>query len=353
MSRLTKFGYIDARRTVNPVRPRKRSRGIPTALVGHEIFYTEDLYEASTLIGQALSPNRLTLDEFDSVRFAAGLHGVRLRDVCMMHLDLHVAATLVMDCTGPYYAVHMPMNSQAVCVENGYEFVANTTRAAVTSPGQNVTMRFDHDSPQLIIRIEQEALVRHVTRLLGRRLVRPLVFEPEMDLLTDPAVRWNGALQMLNTEVFHQGSLVQLGHGVGPLEDMIISSLLLVQPSNYYEQLLRPDPKPGSPVVRASLDFIEAHLREPITLTDIARHVNMSARAIQQGFRSELGTTPMAYLRDRRLERAREELTDAIPADGITVTDVAVRLGFSHLSYFAQLYRQRWGESPSDTLRTS
>ena len=213
MSRLAKFGYIDARRTVNPVRPRKRSRGIPTALEGHEIFYTEDLYEASTLIGQALSPNRLTLDEFDSVRFAAGLHGVRLRDVCMMHLDLHVAATLVMDCTGPYYAVHMPMNSQAVCVENGYEFVANTTRAAVTSPGQNVTMRFDHDSPQLIIRIEQEALVRHVTRLLGRRLVRPLVFEPEMDKqIGATALLWSlldGVTNLLN---FHPHAAPQPAH---------------------------------------------------------------------------------------------------------------------------------------------
>jgi AraC-like DNA-binding protein len=352
VSRLAKFGYIDARHTDDPVRPRKRSRGIPTALEGHEIFYTEDLDKASRLIGQALSPNELHLDEPASDGFAAGLHGVRLRDVCMMHLDLQVAATLTMPSTGPYFGVHMPMNSKAECELDGDPCEANTTRAVVTSPGQKVCMHLEHDSPQLIIRIEQEALTRHVTRMLGRRLVRPLVFEPTMDLITDPAVRWNGALQLLNTEVFHPGSLAQRGHGVGPLEELIISSLLLVQPSNYHEQLLRPDRKPGSAAVRASLDFIEAHLREPITLTDIASHVSLSARSVQQGFRSELGTTPMAYLRDRRLERAREELIDAIPSDGVTVTDVAVRLGFSHLSHFAQLYRQRWGESPSATLRS-
>jgi AraC-like DNA-binding protein len=270
----------------------------------------------------------------------------------MMHLDLHVATTLTMPTTGRYFGVHMPMNGRALCVQDGYEFEANTTRAAVTSPGQSVTMRFDPDSPQLIIRIEQQAITRHVTRTLGRRLVRPLVFQPAMNLITDTAQRWHGALGLLNTEVFHPGSLVQLGHGVGPLEELIISSLLLVQPSNYHQQLLRPDRKPGSPAVRASLDFIETHLREPLTLTDIAHHVHLSARAIQQGFRAELGTTPMAYVRDRRLERAREELLDAIPSDGVTVTDIAIRLGFSHLSYFAQLYRQRWGESPSDTLRS-
>jgi AraC-like DNA-binding protein len=59
----------------------------------------------------------------------------------------------------------------------------------------------------------------------------------------------------------------------------------------------------------------------------------------------------MEYLRNRRLDRAREELLDAVPVDGVTVTEVAYRWGFRHLSNFAVLYRQRWGESPSETLR--
>ncbi|KWX05564.1 AraC family transcriptional regulator [Carbonactinospora thermoautotrophica] len=351
MSRLDKLGFIDARRTVNPVRPRARSRGIPPALEGHEIFYTEDVDEASDLVGQALSPNRLTLHGLDSKRFAASLHGVRLRDVSMLYLDLRVAVTLQIAATGPYVAVHMPMNGRAVCTRNGREFEGNTTRAIVTSPGQALAMRFDYDSPQLIIRIEQEALDRYLARLLGRTLTRPIVFEPEMDLTTDAAVRWYGAVQLLYAEVLHSGSLIQQGQGIGPLEELIMSSLLFLQPSNYYEQLVHPQRRPGRPAVRKALDFIEAHLREPITVNDIARHVHMSVRAIQQGFRDELGTTPMAYLRDRRLERAREELADAIPSDGVTVADVAHRWGFTHLSNFAMLYRKRWGESPSDTLR--
>ncbi|MEU9890541.1 AraC family transcriptional regulator [Sphaerisporangium sp. NPDC051011] len=351
MSRLAKFSFIDARRTANPVRPRARSRGIPRALEAHEIFYTDDLHDASLLIGQALSDNRLTLTGFDSNRFAASLHGVRLRDVSMLYIDLHVAATLDFPVIGPYIAVHMPMNGRALCDQGGRRLEANTTRAVITCPGQSVVMRFDHDSPQLIIRIEQEALTRYVTRLLGRTLTRPIVFEPEMELISDTAVRWNGALQLLNTEIFHTGSLVQRGHGVGALEELIMSSLLFVQPSNYYEQLVRPTGKPARPAVRLSLDFIEANLAEPITMNDIARHVNMSVRAIQQGFQAELGTTPMSYLRDRRLERAREELTDAIPSDGVTVTHIAEHWGFTHLSNFATLYRKRWGESPSDTLR--
>jgi AraC-like DNA-binding protein len=82
----------------------------------------------------------------------------------------------------------------------------------------------------------------------------------------------------------------------------------------------------------------------------IAQQVGVSVRSIQLGFKDELGLTPMAYLRERRLERVREELTDAVAGDGVTVTEVAERWGFNHLGSFAALYRQRWGESPSHTL---
>lgn len=351
MSRLTRLGFIDVRRTGNPVRRRVRSRGIPPALVGHEIFYTENVREASELVGRALSPASLALGDTDLRRFAASLHGVRLRDVSMLYVDLTVAATLDFPAMGPYFAVHMPTNGRAVCSQYGRSFEANTIRAVVTSPGMPLTMQLDDDSPQLVIRFEQEPLVRHLTRLLGGSLSRPILFEPEMDLTTDAAMRWNGAIQLLHTEVYYPGTLVQRGQGIGSIEELLMSTLLLLQPSNHHASLVLPTEPTGRRVVRGALDYIEAHLREKITMADIAGGVHMSIRAIQQGFREELGTTPMLYLRDRRLERAREDLTDATPSDGVTVTDVAERWGFHHLGSFAVLYKKRWGESPSETLR--
>jgi AraC-like DNA-binding protein len=59
----------------------------------------------------------------------------------------------------------------------------------------------------------------------------------------------------------------------------------------------------------------------------------------------------MHYVRDRRLERARDQLAVALPSDGITVTEVAERWGFGHLGNFSGSYRKRFGESPSQTLR--
>jgi AraC-like DNA-binding protein len=351
VSRLSRLGFIDTRRTMDPVRRRVRSRGVPPALDGHEIFYTEDVDEASDLIGKALAPNSLTLGEVGAGGFAASMHGVRFREVSLLYLDLHVAATLDVPKCGRYYAVHMPMNGRAVGVVSGQDFEANTIRALVTNPGDELRIRFDHDSPQLIVRIEQDALERYLTRLSGRMMTHKLAFTRSFDLASDAATRWHGAIQLLHTEVFYAGSLVQDGIGIGPLEEFCLSSLLMIQPSSYREQLIRVAATPGRRAVRQSLDYIEQHLSEPLTMDAIAEHAGVSIRSIQQGFKDELGVTPMAYLRERRLERVREELTDAEAADGVTVTEVAERWGFNHLGSFAVLYRKRWGESPSQTLQ--
>jgi AraC-like DNA-binding protein len=351
MSRLARLGFIDTRRTGDPVRCKVRSRGVPPALANNEIFYTESVREAASLLSRALAPGWITLRE-DASGFAATMHGVRLRNVSMLYLDLHVRSTLEIPVLGRHFAVHMPMNGRALCQHNGHEFEANTIRALVTSPGSALSMHFDDDSPQLLIRIEEQALLDYLTRLRGRRLSGPLTFHPEFDLTTDVAVRWHAAVQLLHTEVYHVGSLVQLGHGISGIEELLMNSLLHIQPSNYHDDFVRPAvTDPGRRVVHEAISYIDAHLAEPITMESIARNVHMSIRSVQQGFRDELGMSPMAYVRDRRLERVHAELADALPSDGVTVTDVATRWGFNHLGSFAVEYRKRWGTSPSETLR--
>ncbi len=352
MSRLTRFGFIDVRRTSNPVKRKVRSRGVPPALADSEIFYTESVAEASRLISKALAPLTLNVGAAETKGFAATMHGIRLRNISMLYLDLTVAATIDIPVLGQYFAVHMPMNGRGIVEHRNSTFEANTIRALVTSPGLPLRITLDHDSPQLLIRIEERAMAAYLTRLLGHSMPRPLIFEPEFDLASEEAMRWHAAVQLIHTEVYHSGSLIQRGQGIGAVEELTMSSLLHLQPSNYQAEILQPmQPDKRRSVVQDATDYIEAHLAERITMDSVARAVHMSVRSIQHGFRDELGMTPMTYVRERRLERVHEELADAIPADGVTVTAVAERWGFHHLGSFGVEYRKRWGEAPSSTLR--
>lgn len=352
MSRLTRLGFIDVRHTDGPVRRKVRSRGVPPALTSNEIFYTEDVREAATLMGKALSPLTLRVADGHLDGFAAGMHGVRLRNVSMLYFNLHVPATIDIPRLGNYYAVHMPTNGSALVSHRAKTFEANSICSLVTNPGAALTMRLELDSPQLVIRIEEPAMSAYLTRVIGRSLLHPLAFEPEFDLTTEAAMRWHAAVQLIHTEVFYTGSLVRRGQGIGPVEDLVMSSLLHLQPSTHLTEFTSPArPDKRGAVVQAAIDYLEDHLAEHITMDAVASAVHMSVRAVQQGFHEQLGMTPMTYVRERRLERVHSELMDATPADGITVTAVAERWGFHHLGSFGGEYRKRWGESPSQTLR--
>ncbi|SFP90316.1 ANTAR domain-containing protein [Amycolatopsis rubida] len=103
-----------------------------------------------------------------------------------------------------------------------------------------------------------------------------------------------------------------------------------------------------SQTLRRAISFIEAHLHRPIDVAEIAAAARVSARAVQLAFRRHLGTTPMAYLRRARLDRARAELRAAVPEQD-TVARIAARWGYAP-SVFAAHYRAAYGESPSATL---
>jgi AraC-like DNA-binding protein len=95
--------------------------------------------------------------------------------------------------------------------------------------------------------------------------------------------------------------------------------------------------------------WIEEHLNEPITLRALSEVSGVGARSLQKSFVALRGLSPMQYVLQRRLEVSRLRLMNSAP--GSDVTGVAMECGFTHMGRFSVTYRQRFGESPSTTLR--
>lgn len=106
---------------------------------------------------------------------------------------------------------------------------------------------------------------------------------------------------------------------------------------------------PRNARIRAAVEFVHAHVGEPLTVGQIADAAGLSIRSTQEGFQRVLGTTPMRYLQQLRMERVRVDLADADPGTA-SVATVARRWGFVHLGRFAGAYQQRFGEFPRETL---
>lgn len=93
--------------------------------------------------------------------------------------------------------------------------------------------------------------------------------------------------------------------------------------------------------------FIDAHLSDPLRVKDLAKHCHASESTLSRAFTRELGATPGAYARERRLEAALLLLK----AERYSVTEVAARVGYTSLPAFTGAFRRRFGAPPSSVHR--
>jgi len=94
--------------------------------------------------------------------------------------------------------------------------------------------------------------------------------------------------------------------------------------------------------------YIQAHINQPINLTDLERISCMSRRKLHYAFLKRHNCTPMQWVRAERLTLIHNQLNRGIPGD--KVTTIALDCGFNKPTAFAAYYNKRFGELPSATL---
>jgi AraC-like DNA-binding protein len=100
--------------------------------------------------------------------------------------------------------------------------------------------------------------------------------------------------------------------------------------------------------VRMAEEIMRARSDEPLSMASVAREIGVGLRSLQLAFMDARAMGPRDVLLRMRLERARERLLSAGPAD--TVTTIALDCGFAHLGRFPAAYRIAFGELPTETL---
>lgn len=92
------------------------------------------------------------------------------------------------------------------------------------------------------------------------------------------------------------------------------------------------------------LDFIEAHLDQPLSLQRLARVSDTSASHLKTLFKRSMGVSVHAYVVQRRAARARQLLLKGeLPS-----SQVALESGFAHQSHMARCLRRLLGVTPSE-----
>jgi AraC family ethanolamine operon transcriptional activator len=103
-------------------------------------------------------------------------------------------------------------------------------------------------------------------------------------------------------------------------------------------------------IVQRAEDYTRAHLDSPVPLARLCRVLGVSERALRNAFYGVRGMSPRRCMLADRLQCVRRALS-ATGSRPNTVTSVATDFGFYQLGRFAAIYKETFGEAPSETLR--
>ena len=216
----------------------------------------------------------------------------------------------------------------------------------IANAGEPHIKRWCTDGRQIIVRVAQDRLNQVLAGLIGRPVDAPLQFDPT----PQPVDRWVASLAQVVRLIYTElaapmGGIAHL-RAAESAERLLLELMLEAMPHNYSRTLddQLPAPKPGH--VRRAMEFIHAQSANPMTIGDIAAAAEVPVRTLQRGFVEACDLPPMTYVRNLRLDRARQAL---LADPGAHITQVALDCGFNHLGRFARDYRLRFGETPSET----
>ncbi|MFC4017139.1 helix-turn-helix transcriptional regulator [Micromonospora sp. GCM10011542] len=164
------------------------------------------------------------------------------------------------------------------------------------------------------------------------------------------ARQWRDTIRYVNEVVSNNPIISAQPLVIGNAARLLAAAALTAFPNTAVTDPTIEDRRDASTAtLRRAIAFMDGNADRDVSAADIAAAANVSLRAVQLAFRRHLGTTPMAYLRRIRLDRAHHDLLRADPREA-TVSAIARRWGFASHSRFTARYQASYGVPPSATV---
>ena len=190
--------------------------------------------------------------------------------------------------------------------------------------------------------------------LSGGRFIQILQSREIYDNLASELVR-GGTVNIEPQDVFSDPLISQIGVTIaneisGGFVDAILAdalnTALAVQVTRRFADQSALMLEPSNGLSRERLkrvrDYIEAHLDNRLTLTDLARVACLSPYHFSRSFKQSIGIGPQRYVIQRRLERAKA----MIRRTNQPLAEIAQQVGFADQSHLTSIFRRETGVTP-------
>jgi AraC-like DNA-binding protein len=315
-------------------------------LGSHGVLRTTNVDDARASIAASLAPHELS-PLSKNERFEALHNAAELDRVSFHYIDYGTEVEVTADRLD-FHLIQIPLGGVSHIVAGAHAITATSHKAAVTAPGGPVRMRYSAGNPRLMVRITPDLLRERLALATAGGIVVPRKAGATIDLTGGAGRSWRGLVELVMSDLERPDGLADSPLAADALQIAVVDGLIVslaATPEEAVAERSAPDR-----VIKRAVRLIEEHCDEPLGTPDIAEAVGVSIRALQTGFKKHLNTTPMAYVRQARLNRVRQSLSDGSVR---SVTEAAAKWGIPHLGRLSGDYRAAFGETPSETLQRS
>ena len=253
---------------------------------------------------------------------------------------------------GPYnsYVQGFPLAGDGEHIVGSTCTQVSVASGVVISPGDTVNLRFRSAFDHFVLIFSSTPLLKKLESLIGMSAIAPLTFIAEVNY-ERPAAQSLRRLVLLLAEELSSDVAGMPPLALEEFEQTLLVSYLCSNENNY-TTVLSSDSRMSAPwQVRRAEEYIAANWDRPLTIEALSAATNVSARSLFHSFKKARGYSPMALVKQTRLDQARKMLLR--PEPSTSVTSVGHACGFGNLGHFAADYFARFGERPSSTLRRS
>ena len=248
------------------------------------------------------------------------------------------------------YVVYLPRNGSMEVTSGGRTLQSQASGIIVADLGKADALRLHPGRSHIGIAFSRDVVKRELAKMLDGPAVHDLEIAAEIPMGVAAYERLGGLGQLIWNSLESDAATMLSLRSTEYLFRGAIVSLLESVPHRYATLLERPPVAAIPRQVKRAIDYMVAHLGEPLGIDDLAQQAGVSVRSLQVGFRQFTDTSPLEYLRTLRLNAARHEIMSGAAG---TVAEIASRWGFTHMGRFSGLYRQAYGELPFDSLQRS
>ncbi|MEM8983949.1 MAG: AraC family transcriptional regulator [Pseudomonadota bacterium] len=251
-----------------------------------------------------------------------------------------------------FYLLHLNLAGVCEVAHGSHRLTVDKERAALLVPNRRYEVRWHESSKALAIQIPQTCMRSHARQFLGVELPEDTEFAPSLDLTTSSGQALLRFIRFLVDDAEHDCGVTANPMTAQFLERALIDTILRLQLPTYYPDPVRANsmalPQVLPSHVRKAKQYMMDNVEKPLRVPEVAAFVGISERSLSANFNHFLGIAPARYFLYMRLDRARSMLQNADPY--LRVSDVVHELGFNHHSRFSAAYKERFAESPAETL---